>query len=177
MPSPVSTLPEVLTEVLPIRPLFAPTCAAELRANYLRSKRYSSITTPTPRRPPSSKLRTTRPRQSTCTAACAPTTSAGSDRVKSTDEPTGTSTSLRNRTPLAEILSVSTVFAATAHPAAPDWPPVDFKATGSFMGKRGAACTSVYPRRFLLTSATIPLAVSDTFATTLLPVRTLHNSD
>ena len=35
------------------------------------------MTTPTPRRPPSSKLRTTRPRQSTCTSASAPTTSAG----------------------------------------------------------------------------------------------------
>src|ERR1035438_7839395 len=32
--------------------------------DYARSKWYSSITTPTPRRPRSSKLRTTRPRQS-----------------------------------------------------------------------------------------------------------------
>ena len=79
-------------------------------SNYLRSKRYSSMTTPTPRRPPSSKLRTTRPRQSTCTSAFAPTTSAGREIVKSTAEPTGTSASMRNRTPLAEMFSVSTDF-------------------------------------------------------------------
>ena len=39
---------------------------------YARSKWYSSITTPTPRRPRSSKLRTTRPRQSICTSAPRP---------------------------------------------------------------------------------------------------------
>src|SRR5207244_13030851 len=48
-----------------------------------RSNRYSSMTTPTPRRPSSSKLRTTRPRQSSCTSDVAPTTSAGSEMVKS----------------------------------------------------------------------------------------------
>jgi hypothetical protein len=37
---------------------------AMLSAPYARSKWYSSITTPTPRRPRSSKLRTTRPWQS-----------------------------------------------------------------------------------------------------------------
>src|SRR5450755_4048452 len=84
------------------------------RFNYLPPKRYSSITTPTPRRPPSSKLRMTRPRQSTCTSASAPTTSAGRESVKSTAEPTGTSASIRNRTPLAEMFSVTTVLPVTA---------------------------------------------------------------
>jgi hypothetical protein len=138
---------EVLTEVLPIRPLFLPypsrpTCAAKLArsncANYRRSKRYSSITTPTPRRPPSAKLRTTRPRQSTCTSASAPTTSAGREIVKSTAEPTGTSASMRNRTPLAEMFSVSIAFSVI-----PGGLTADFNATGSLMGKRGAPCTSV----------------------------------
>src|SRR5579863_414476 len=61
--------------------------------HYRRSNRYSSITTPTPRRPSCSPLRTTRPRHSTFTSASAPTTSAGSEIVKSMVEPTGISTS------------------------------------------------------------------------------------
>src|SRR5580698_402433 len=160
MPSPGSTLTEllieVLTEVLPIYPLFEPyrprlPCAAETSttelvqsnyANYLRSKRYSSITTPTPRRLPSAKLRTTRPRQSTCTSASAPTTSAGREIVKSTAEPTGTSASMRNKTPFAEMFSVSIVLPATPAPPTPAAADVDFSATGSLMGKRGAPCTS-----------------------------------
>src|SRR5207245_9304533 len=69
-----------------------------------RSKRYSSMTTPTPRRPLSSKLRTTRPRQSSRTSASAPTKSAGKEMVKSTIEPTGISEStIWNSTPFAEI--------------------------------------------------------------------------
>ncbi len=42
--------------------------AIQFLCAYARSKWYSSITTPTPRRPRSSKLRTTRPRQSICTS-------------------------------------------------------------------------------------------------------------
>src|SRR4029077_9805716 len=74
---------------------------------YARSKWYSSITTPTPRRPRSSKLRTTRPRQSICTSFRAPTTSPGNKIVNSTIEPTGTSLSMAKSTPLAEMFSVS----------------------------------------------------------------------
>src|ERR1700693_6405943 len=85
----------------------------ELRAihqfacTYALSKLYSSITTPTPRRPLSSKLRTTRPWQSICTSQWDPTTSPGSKIVKSTIEPTGTSRSIAKSTPLAEIFCVS----------------------------------------------------------------------
>src|ERR1700689_4101943 len=78
---------------------------------YARSKWYSSITTPTPRRPRSSKLRTTRPRQSICTSRRAPTTAAGNRIVKSTIDPTGTSRSIANSTPLAEMFSVSAEYA------------------------------------------------------------------
>jgi len=124
------------------------------------------MTTPTPRRPPSAKLRTTRPRQSTFTSAADPNTSAGSEIVKSTDVPTGTSASMRKRTPLAEMFSVSTIFSGNSAPDIPDWLAAGFNATGSLMGKRGAPCTSVYPLRFPLTAASIPLAASDTFAAT-----------
>src|SRR5215472_2241309 len=62
-------------------------------AHQRRSNRYSSITRPTPRLPPCSSLRTTRPWHSTFTSASAPTTSAGREMVKSTLEPIGMSTS------------------------------------------------------------------------------------
>src|SRR5438105_4443744 len=97
-----------------------------------RSNRYSSMTTPTPRRPSSSKLRTTRPRQSSCTSDVAPTTSAGSEMVKSTSEPTGISESNWNSTPLAEMFCVSVALA----------PAFDFTEIGSLIGKRGALCIS-----------------------------------
>src|ERR1700677_3224940 len=101
---------------------------------YARSKRYSSITQPTPLRPLSSKLRTTRPWQSICTSHCAPTTSPGSRMMKSTIEPTGTSRSIANRTPFAEIFWVS----------ARQSPLCDFNSTGRWSGKRGALCISAY---------------------------------
>ena len=58
-----------------------------------RSKRYSSMTTPTPRRPPCSLVRATLPRHCTFTSASEPTTSAGNEIVKSTVDPTAISTS------------------------------------------------------------------------------------
>src|ERR1035438_243435 len=99
---------------------------------YARSKWYSSITTPTPRRPRSSKLRTTRPWQSICTSRFAPTTSAGNRIVKSTTEPTGTSLSMANSTPLAEMFSVSAVYAL----------PWLFTDAERCSGNRGALCIS-----------------------------------
>src|SRR3979411_2399435 len=140
MPSPGSTLPEVLTEVLPIRPLFAPylrgRAARKLPA--LKTVLVNHNTDSTP----ATIFKTaphTAPRRSTCASAPAPTTSAGRESVKSTAEPTGTSASMRNKTPLAEMFSVSIVFPETSCPVTPDWltADVDFSATGSFMGKRG----------------------------------------
>ena len=101
------------------------------------------MTTPTPCRPSSSKFRTTRPRQSSCTSVSAPITSAGSEIVKSTIEPTGISASTSNNTPLAEIFCVS----ADRRPVS------DFSATGSFSGKRAALCMSLYCFRPLVFSS------------------------
>src|SRR6185437_3417685 len=60
---------------------------------YRCSKRYSSITTPTPRRSPSCETRATRPMHCTFTSSSAPTTSAGNEMVNSIFDPTGISTS------------------------------------------------------------------------------------
>src|SRR5256886_14780644 len=68
-----------------------------------RSNRYSSMTTPTPRRPSSSKLRTTRPRQSSCTSDVAPTTPAGSGKEEATSEATSDPVTDRHTTPVAGV--------------------------------------------------------------------------
>ena len=59
----VAAVSRLLRDFLPRSPEWLPS----VPCTYARSKWYSSITTPTPRRPRSSKLRTTRPRQSICT--------------------------------------------------------------------------------------------------------------
>ena len=128
----------IVIEVRLSRPnaLDLPTLVAQLMQSfvYARSKWYSSITTPTPRRPRSSKLRTTRPRQSICTSRRAPTTSAGNRIVKSTIDPTGTSRSMANSTPFAEMFSVSAEYAE----------PSDFTEADRCSGNRGALCKSSY---------------------------------
>src|ERR1700730_7621747 len=101
---------------------------------YARSKWYSSITTPTARRPRSSKLRTTRPRQSICTFWRTPTLSAGNRIVKSTSDPAATSLCIANNTPLAEIFSVSAEYALSCV----------FTEAVRWSGKLGALCIFSY---------------------------------
>ena len=100
-------------------------------------KRYSSMTTPTPRRPLSSKLRTTRPRQSSRTSAWAPITSAGREMVKSTGISEST---IWNRTHGGTVLGFSMTLA-------PSRRPLDRKA-GCALHVPNSACGWPWAQRF-----------------------------